>query len=140
MTVWNIEEIEKVLAMIEVAIQYREDNHNPEALAEKITELINLYPASSEALASITYLKENQRRIEYDNVVKAIKSSQIGKEMAGVTSASNLSKYIDSRIANYLYYEKKAERLNRAITHAIEGYRSILSHEKEAMRMAGYSS
>jgi len=132
---WNIEEIEKVLSLIEVAIEYREDNHNPEALAIKITELINLYPSSSEALASATYHRDNQRRIEYNNVVSAIKNKTLGKEMAGVTSASNLTKYIDSRIAHHNYIVTKAERLNRAITHAMDGYRSILSHEKEAFKI-----
>jgi hypothetical protein len=108
-------------------------------LVMKISELINLYPSSSEALASATYWRDLMKKEEYDKVIKAIKNNQLGKDMAGVTSASNLTKYIESRIADANYLVTKAERLNRALTHAMEGYRSILSMEKESAKISNYN-
>lgn len=134
---YNHEQIEEVCTMIEAAIVYREE-HSPDNLAAKISDLINLYPNSCEAMASAAFIRDYARKQEYDKVVNAIKTNQIGKDMAGVTSASNLSKYIDSRIATQNYLVLKTERLNRAITHALDGYRSILSSEKEQLKLSNY--
>lgn len=139
MNVWKVDAIIDALALIENAIVTDVQDTSPALLVMKISELINLYPSSSEALASATYWRDLMKKEEYDKVIKAIKNNQLGKDMAGVTSASNLTKYIESRIADANYLVTKAERLNRALTHAMEGYRSILSMEKESAKISNYN-
>ena len=139
MNVWKVDAIIDALTQIENAIITDVQDTSPALLVMKISELINLYPSSSEALASATYWRDLMKKEEYDKVIKAIKNNQLGKDMAGVTSASNLTKYIESRIADANYLVTKAERLNQALTHAMEGYRSILSMEKESAKISNYN-
>lgn len=97
------------------------DKSDPDGLAGKISELAALIPTSAHAVA-VSEMLYNQKIGELMDSEQYSKMSATDKRMIFQGKASK-------EIALMTY----SERLNKGITHAIDGYRSILSFVKSEM-------
>lgn len=101
------------------AIGQKIDENNPEEIKGKIEELSSLLALSSHAVA----LSEK---------VYNLKVLYLMDELEGY-SATEKKMMIQGRASEEIYYLTLSERQNKALTHKIDGLRSILSYIKEEL-------
>lgn len=141
--VWSIQNIFDLFDQITQTLEEEVPADNGDAVASKISELLLLYPSSCDALASCVWYAETAYRDAYNAVylsVKGILGSDTPAELKGLLSASVVNAYIKSRTADFQYMRERAERLNRAITHALDALRSLLSSIKEDKKISNYAA
>lgn len=114
-------QIDTINSMIVSCIKNTADKTDPDGLAGKISELASLIPSSAQALAMAEMLY-NEKIGELMETEQFSKMNTTDKKMLFQGKASK-------EIALMTY----TERLNKGITHAIDGYRSILSFVKSEM-------
>jgi formate dehydrogenase maturation protein FdhE len=111
---------------------------NGEAVMNRISDLLSLYPQSANAIASAkwhrdTVLKdilEDMLRKAKDNdedAIRAFKTPSVIKQLAEARTAELNSLLV------------LTERLNSTITHSLDALRSVLSNLKEERRVQGYA-
>lgn len=113
--------IDEINNRIVSVIKNTADKSDPDGLAGKISELASLIPSSAQALAMAEMLY-NEKIGELMESEKFTKMNTTDKKMLFQGKASK-------EIALMTY----TERLNKGITHAIDGYRSVLSYVKSEL-------
>jgi hypothetical protein len=126
--IWNDTEIDKFLNQVETTLGREHSTTNGEQVSAIIGILVQFFGSCGTIIASAKYHYNNTYRAEYAKVVAAISE----KEYKGAAaSPSVLKEYIASRCAIESARLSRAERTQAAITHSMDGLRSILSSLKE---------
>jgi len=137
--IWNIDSCLTFLETAEGLIASPINTENGEELAAAIGDLIAMYPSSSSVVASMKYHNEANYRKQYEGIARHLKEGKASTDTLPLTVPSVLRDYIKSRTADTQALLVRAERINAAITHAIEGLRSVLSKVKEDRKMSNYA-
>jgi hypothetical protein len=126
----NITPYDKLLAEAEEIQAYCEitAGDNPQEIAERISDLGVYIARSGKMLADAKYHLNRKRRDDTMELIERILSDK--KLSAKVQNA-----LIDSVCRDEQYLVDWIERLNRAATHQQEAARSLLSYEKENLRI-----
>jgi len=74
-------------------------------------------------------------------ILRARKTSEINKTIISIAKASHLSASVQNALLDSICEEESylvdwTERINKTCTHQIDGLRSLLSYEKEEMRLS----
>jgi hypothetical protein len=101
---------------------------DPAEIKERIAMLMTYMSRSGEMLAKA---KKDLRKRKTNEISKTILS--IAKEQC--LSATVQNALLDSICEDESFLVDWIERINRTCTHQIDGLRSLLSYEKEQMRM-----
>ena len=117
----SLERLKSITDFIGKALAEEFDRNNPDEVTGKIQELSALLGTSSEAyaLAEMVY---NQK------IAELAESTQFAK-----LSATDKKMVFAGRAKSEIYYLTLTERQNKALCHAIEGLRSIISYIKQDM-------
>jgi sugar-specific transcriptional regulator TrmB len=101
---------------------------DPKEMAERISNLMSYMSRSGEMLARAK--KE----------LRARKTTEISKTIISIAKAQFLSATVQNALLDSICEEESflvdwIERINRGCVHQIDGLRSLLSYEKEEMRL-----
>jgi len=97
------------------------DKSDPDGLVGKISELASLIPSSAQALAMAEML--------YNEKIGALMETEQFSKM----NTTDKKMLFQGKASKEIALMTFTERLNKGITHAIDGYRSILSFVKSEM-------
>ena len=117
------EELEKIQEFLEIDV-----SENPEELIERIKTL-NVYMARSGRM-----LAEAKQRL------REKKASEISKTILEIAKQNLISAKAQNALVDSIAQEENflvdwAERINKACTHQVDALRSLLSYEKEQLRL-----
>ena len=99
-----------------------------EEIAERISTLMSYMSRSGEMLAQAKKMLRQRKTAEINKTIIAIaKASHL--------SASVQNALLDSICEQESYLVDWCDRINRTCTHQIDGLRSLLSYEKEELRL-----
>lgn len=113
--------VDTINALIAKNIRVTADKTDPDGLAGKISELARLIPSSAEAVAISEML--------YNNKIGELMEDEKWSRL----NATERKLIFQGKAAKEIALMTYTERLNKGITHAIDGYRSILSFVKSEM-------
>jgi len=117
-------EAEQIQAFCEIT-----PSDNPQEIAERISDLGTFIARTGKMLADAKYhLNQKKKDETVDLIMNLISDKKL--------SAKVQNSLIDSICKEEQYLVDWIERLNRACTHQQEAMRSLLSYEKESMRVA----
>lgn len=119
----NKKELEQMQSVLEV-----QSSNNADEVQERIMELSVYMARSGELLA---YAKQALRKKRTSEISQHI--IEIVKQ-AGI-SAKVQNAILDSLANEEAFFVDWLDRINRACTHQIDGLRSVLSYEKEQLRL-----
>ena len=102
---------------------------NPQEIAERISDSGVFSARTSKMLADAKYHLNKKRKDETMQLISQILSDK-------KLSAKVQNSLIDSICKDEQYIVDWVERLNRAVTHQQEACRSLLSYEKEQLRIS----
>ena len=119
-------EIKTNLDIIQACLDQKINVELPEEIVGKATELINIQSLSANCVS------------ESLRLLKLSEANMFDAALQTVTAPSLISKFIDGRTANEQALYKLSEKIDSAIRHSIEMYRSILSLRKEELRISSY--
>ena len=119
------EQIKSSLELIQTAIEKPATIDSPTCILEKMEESVNLLGLSSEVYAWSERL--------YNEKLGAL---ILAKEFKTL-QATDKKMLFASMAAEEIMLHSKAERLNKALTHSIDGLRSMLSFLKEEVKRIG---
>jgi hypothetical protein len=137
--VWTFDSCLSFLDTAEGLISAPINTESGEEIADRITDIIALYPASANVVASLKWYNESAYRSEFERIAKYIKDGKADAVTAPLQVPSILKEYIKSRTANEQAMLVRGERVNSMLTHAMEGLRSVLSKIKEDRRVSSYA-
>ena len=103
---------------------------NPQEIAERISDCGVYIARTGKMLADAKYHLNSKKREDIMNLIKQIADERL--------SAKVQNSIIDSLCKDEQYLVGWIERLNRAITHQQDACRSLLSYEKEQLRILNY--
>ena len=116
------EQIEKGLEQIQSLIERQATIDSPIDVMEKLNDCVNVLGMSAE-LVAWTERKYNEK----------LSLICLAKEYRSL-SATDKKMVFAGALSNEIMLHTKAERLNKALVHSLDGLRSILSYTKEEMR------
>jgi hypothetical protein len=123
----TIEEIEKEAGVIQSYLDITVSN-DPFEISERIGILMSYMSRSGEMLAlSKKILRERKTREISDTIIAIAKASHL--------SATVQNALLDSICEQESFLVDWVERINRGCVHQIDALRSLLSYEKEEMRL-----
>lgn len=116
-------ELEKIQEFLEIDV-----SENPEELIERIKTL-NVYMARSGRMLAEAKQKLREK-----------KASEISKTILEIAKQNFLSAKAQNALVDSIAQEENflvdwAERINKACTHQVDALRSLLSYEKEQLRL-----
>ncbi|MCJ7821268.1 MAG: hypothetical protein MUP53_08700 [Bacteroidales bacterium] len=103
-------------------------SNNPEELTERISQLMAYMSRSGEMLAEAKRLLRSRKSEEIRNTIIAVAKAER-------LSASVQNALLDSICEQEAFLANWLDRVNKSCTHQIEGLRSLLSYEKEGLRL-----
>jgi len=103
-------------------------SNNPEELADRISQLMSYMARSGEMLAKAKRLLRSRKSEEIRNTIMAVAKAER-------LSASVQNALLDSVCEQEAFLAEWLDRVNKSCTHQIEGLRSLLSYEKEGLRL-----
>jgi hypothetical protein len=103
-------------------------SNDPAELVDRIANLMTYMARSGEMLAQAKKLLRARKTTEISKTIIAIAKEQC-------LSATVQNALLDSICEDEAFMVDWLERINRTCTHQIEGLRSLLSYEKEQMRL-----
>jgi uncharacterized protein (UPF0210 family) len=103
-------------------------SNDPEEMKERISNLMVYMSRSGEMLAQAKKILRSKKTSEIQNTIISIAK-------AAHLSASVQNALLDSICEEESYLVDWIERINRGCTHQIDALRSLLSYEKEGMRV-----
>jgi hypothetical protein len=117
------EEAQKIQDYLDILI-----SNDPVEYVDRISNLMVFLSRSGEMLAKAK------------KSLRARKTSEISKTIIAIAKEQFLSATVQNALLDSICEEEAfmvdwLERVNRSCTHQIEGLRSLLSYEKEQMRM-----
>ena len=122
------ERSDEIQAYLEIAC-----SNSPEEMKERIVTLMTYLACTGEMLAQAKKL------------LRAKKTSEIQKTIIAIAKESCLSASVQNALLDSICEEENylvdyIERINRTCTHQLDALRSLLSYEKEGMRLnkSGY--
>ena len=122
------EEATKIQAYLDITV-----SSDPAELVDRIANLMTYMSRSGEMYAKAK------------KVLRAKKTSEISKTIINIAKEQCLSASVQNALLDSICEEESfmvdwLERINRSCTHQIDGLRSLLSYEKEGMRLnkSGY--
>lgn len=123
----NVEEMKKEAAEIQAYLDITVSNEAAE-ISERISTLMSYMSRSGEmlALAKKTLRAKKSREIS-NTIVSIAKSAHL--------SATVQNALLDSICEEETFFVEWLDRINRSCTHQIDGLRSLLSYEKEELRL-----
>ena len=136
--IWSIESVFEFLAMADELIARPIDTDDGDGLANRIAELTALFPASYNTLAACKWYEQSAYKYEVHLYADELKQ-RAGEVHKPLVAPSILRDYLKSRTAELQALYERADRTNAALTHTIEGMRSILSKVKEDRRHAAFA-
>ncbi len=101
---------------------------DPAELVDRIATLMTYMARSGEMLAQAKKLLRSRKTSEISKTIISIAKEQF-------LSATVQNALLDSICEEEAYMVDWIDRINRTCTHQIEGLRSLLSYEKEQMRL-----
>lgn len=113
--------VDTINALIAKNIRVIADKTDPDGIAGKISELASLIPSSAEAVAISEML--------YNNKIGELMED----EKYSSLNATERKLIFQGKAAKEIALMTYTERLNKGITHTLDGYRSILSFVKSEM-------
>jgi hypothetical protein len=119
-----LEEAKEIQGYCEITV-----SDNPAEIAERIVALSVYITRTGKMLADAKYHLRWKRK---DEALALIRKSDLVRGM----SAKVQSVFTDNLCKEAQYLVDWVERLNRAATHQLEAMRTLLSYEKESMRIA----
>jgi hypothetical protein len=123
----NTEEIKKEAEVIQGYLDITVSN-DPTEMAERISTLMSYMSRSGFMLAQAKKYLRSKKTTEISKTI-----IKIAKE--GHLSATVQNALLDSICEEEAYMVDWLERLNRGCVHQIDGLRSLLSYEKEELRL-----
>ena len=103
-------------------------SNNPVEIQERISVIMVYLNRSGEMLADAKKLLRKKKSTEISNTIIAIAKEQC-------LSAKVQNALLDSIAEDESYLVDRLDRLNAAFTHQLDALRTLLSYEKEAMRL-----
>jgi hypothetical protein len=105
-----------------------ECSNSPEEIRERMNILMAYIATSGELLAQAKRL------------LRSKKSQEISKTIIAIAKESHLSASVQNALLDSICEEENylvdlLDRINRSATHQLDGLRSLLSYEKEALRL-----
>lgn len=122
-----MDEMKKEAAAIQAYLDIVCSN-NPEELTERISQLMAYMSRSGEMLAQAKRLLRSRKSEEIRNTIVAVARAER-------LSASVQNALLDSICEQEAFLADWLDRVNKSCTHQIEGLRSLLSYEKEGLRL-----
>jgi len=122
-----MDEMKKEAAAIQAYLDIVCSN-NPEELTERISQLMAYMSRSGEMLAQAKRLLRSRKSEEIRNTIVAVARAER-------LSASVQNAVLDSICEQEAFLADWLDRVNKSCTHQIEGLRSLLSYEKEGLRL-----
>jgi len=103
-------------------------SNNPEEIIDRLSNLMAYLSRSGEMLA------------QAKKILRAKKTKEINKTIIAIAKASHLSASVQNALLDSICEEESylvdwIDRINRTCTHQIDALRSLLSYEKEGMRL-----
>jgi hypothetical protein len=105
-----------------------ESSNDPAELQDRILKLMAYIAYSGEMLAEAKRLLRSRKSAEISKTIIAIAKEQC-------LSASVQNALLDSICDEEAYLVDFIDRINRTATHQLDGCRSLLSYEKEGLRI-----
>lgn len=103
-------------------------SNNPEEISDRISQLMSYMARSGEMLAQAKRLLRSRKSVEIRNTIMTVAKAER-------LSASVQNALLDSVCEQEAFLAEWLERVNKSCTHQIEGLRSLLSYEKEGLRL-----
>ncbi len=116
-------EAEKIQSYLDIVV-----SSDPAEIVDRITTLMSYMARSGEMLARAKRILRAKRTSEISKTILNIAKEQC-------LSASVQNTLLDSICEDESFMVDWLERINRTCTHQIDGLRSLLSYEKEQMRL-----
>ena len=102
---------------------------NPQEIAERMSECGVYIARTGKMLADAKYhLNKNKKKEIMQLIIEFLKNKKL--------SATVQNSLVDNICKDEKYLVDWLERLNRAVTHQMEACRSLLSYEKENLRIS----
>jgi len=136
---WDIAAVFEFLNQADEALALPINTDQGEEVADRLAELIALFPASCNVVAACKWYEQAAYKQEFHMYAEELKS-RAGDTYKHLTAPSVLRDYLKSRTAEFQALYTRAERTNAAITHSMEGLRSILSKLKVDKQIENYAS
>jgi uncharacterized protein YoaH (UPF0181 family) len=117
------QETETMQAYLEITV-----SNEPEEMVERISTLMGYMSRSGKMLA------------EAKKQLRAKKTMEISKTIVAIAKTGHLSARVQNALLDSICEEESflvdlIERINRGCVHQIDGLRSLLSYEKEELRL-----
>lgn len=109
---------------------------NGDAVMNRISDLLSLYPQSANAIASAKWHRDTVLKEVIEDMLRKAKDSDEGAIRAFKTP-SVIKQLAEARTAELNSLLVLTERLNSTITHSLDALRSVLSNLKEERRVQG---
>jgi energy-converting hydrogenase Eha subunit C len=117
------DEVKKIQDFLDVTV-----SSDPAELVDRIATLMTYMSRSGEMLAQSKKILRSKKASEISKTILAIAKEQF-------LSATVQNALLDSICEEEAFMVDWIERINRTCTHQIDGLRSLLSYEKEQMRI-----
>jgi formate dehydrogenase maturation protein FdhE len=111
---------------------------NGEAVMNRISDLLSLYPQSANAIASAKWHRDTVLKDVIEEMLRKAKDNDEDAIRAFKTP-SVIRQLAEARTAELNSLLVLTERLNSTITHSLDALRSVLSNLKEERRVQGYA-
>lgn len=135
----SLGDVLRFILSVETLIDTPFDTRSGDAVVERIDKMTILLASSPKATASAKYYRDETLKHTYEEMMK--KAAQNDDEaIKAFKQASVIKAIAESRVSELNALLTYCERLNAAITHSIEGLRSILSFIKEERRATAYNN
>jgi hypothetical protein len=135
----TLSDVLRFIVSVETLMETPYDSKDGNAVADRIADLVMLFPSSTKAIASVTFYRDETLKHTYNEMMK--KAAQNDDEaIKAFKQASVITAIAKSRVAELNALLVYVERVNASITHSIDGMRSILSNLKEERRMMAGAS
>jgi hypothetical protein len=123
----NMQEIKKEAETIQSYLDIICSN-DPEEMTERISNLMSYMSRSGEMLARAK------------KILRAKKTTEINKTIIAIAKTGHLSATVQNSLLDSICEEESflvdwLDRINRSCTHQIDALRSLLSYEKEELRL-----
>ena len=112
---------------------------NGDAVMNRISDLLSLYPQSANAIASAKWHRDTVLKEVIEGMLKKA-SENDADAIRAFKTPSVIKQLAEARTAELNSLLVLTERLNSTITHSLDALRSVLSNLKEERRVQGYAA
>lgn len=135
----TLSEVIGFIVGVETLINTPYDTRSGDAVSERIADLTILLASSPKAISSARYYRDETLKHTYQEMMKKAATND-DEAIKAFKQPSIIKAIAESRVSELNALLVYCERLNAAITHSIDGLRSILSNLKEERRAMGFAN